>query len=150
MTENVCAKCGSPNMSSSKFCARCGAPLAAARRAREEQKRPFFLLRVLLWFLNLCPGLVRPKVVILFALAMPIAAGLGYLGVFLLMLGAVFSGGAVAAFGLVVYWTAWTWVLFGDTCFPSEALAEFDSIRWLLMVLLTVTPIAAAALALEF
>ncbi len=56
--------------------------------------------------------------------------------------------GAIAAFGLVVYWTAWTWVFFGDTCFPSEALAEFDGTRWMLMVLVTVTPIAAVALAL--
>jgi len=148
MSEHVCGKCGSPNMSTSRFCARCGAPLTAVRREREGEERPSFLVAALLWFLNLCPGLARPKVAILFGLAMPLAAGLGYLGYFLLSLGGIFGGPAIAAFGLVVYWTAWTWVFFGDTCFPSEALAEFDGTRWMLMVLVTVTPIAAVALAL--
>jgi len=148
MTPIVCDKCGSPNMSTSSFCARCGAPLASARRTRKERKRPLFLLSALMWLLGLFPGLVRPKVVILFVLAMPTAAGLGYLGMFLLRLGGIFSGPAIAAFGLVTYWTAWAWMFYGDTCFPSEALADFDGTHWLLMLLVTVTPIAIAALAL--
>jgi uncharacterized membrane protein YvbJ len=40
MAPNVCPKCGSPNMSASKFCARCGSPLAGARAAGQEQERP--------------------------------------------------------------------------------------------------------------
>ncbi len=70
---------------------------------------------------------------------MPLAVGLGWMGVFVLMLGAIFSGGAIAAFGLIVYWTAWAWVFYGYVCFPSEALADFNSTQWLLMILVTVT-----------
>ncbi len=150
MTANVCGKCGSPNMSTSKFCARCGNPLAAGRPARQEEgeRGPSSLAAGLLWFLDLCPGLVRPQIIILFVLALPLAVGLGWLGVFVLMMGAIFSGGAIAAFGLIVYWTAWAWVFYGYVCFPSEALADFNSRQWLMMILVTVLPVAVAAIAL--
>jgi hypothetical protein len=146
MAGKVCGKCDSPNMSTARFCARCGAPLAGAPSAQGEEAPPGAPLRVLMWFLELFPGLVRPSVVIPFVLAMPLAAGLGYLGFFLLSMGGLFGGVAIAAFGLVVYWAAWTWMIYGYVCMPAEALAEFDGKRWLLFVLASVVPAAAVAL----
>jgi hypothetical protein len=148
MAGKTCGKCGSPNMSTARFCARCGAPLAAGAKAPAEPQQPF-LLRALMWLLALFPGLVRPKVVVLFILAIPIAAGLAGLGLSLLMLGLVFTGPAIAAFGLLTYWTAWAWVFFGDVCMPADALAEFGTAQWLLMLLVTALPIAVVAVLLH-
>jgi hypothetical protein len=91
---------------------------------------------------------VHPTIIILFVLGLPLGAALGVMGFTFVRFGAVFSGCAIAGFGLIVYWTVWTWMLNGYACFPSEAMAEFDSTRWLVLLLVTVLPIAALSLAL--
>ncbi len=97
---------------------------------------------LLYWFLDLFPGLMRPKVLILSILAVPVAAAVGVLGLFITGLGAVIAGMLIAGFALVIYSTAVAWMIYGDLAAPSEALADFDGKRWVAFLLLALAPIA--------
>ncbi|MGD2173982.1 MAG: zinc ribbon domain-containing protein [Candidatus Brocadiaceae bacterium] len=129
-----CPKCGASGKPGENFCRRCGAPL------EREEEGPG-IPAPLYWFLNLFPGLVRPSVLVMSILAMGIAVPVGWLGMFLFLLGAVFSGVAVLGFALLMYGTGWVWLLYGYICLPSEALAEFDGTRWTVFMLLVLAPI---------
>jgi len=54
----------------------------------------------------------------------------------------VVSGLFIAGFGMVIYWSAVAWLIYGYVCLPSEALAEFDSRQWSVMLLLGLAPVA--------
>jgi len=148
MTAKTCTKCGVVNASGARFCTHCGAPLAKARPAepeqwQEEDAGPRGLLAAGLWFLDLLPGLLSPKVLIMSILAFAASAGVGWLGLNMVAFGAFFAGFAIAGFAVVIYWTAWAWLIYGYVCLPAEALADFDGKRWTMMFLTTAVPVAA-------
>jgi hypothetical protein len=149
MSEVTCPRCGSKCDLGQARCPRCGGYLGARRRAPvpavppEPEAGVPAALRPVLWLLELFPGFVRPKVVVLSVVALPVAAGLVLLGVAVFSLGAVFSGMAIAAFGMVIYWTAVAWLMHGEVCMPAEALAEFDGTKWMIFLLLGFAPLSA-------
>jgi hypothetical protein len=109
------------------------------RSGREEEGpgMPLWLF----WFLDLFPGLIRPVVLIMSLLMLPVAAVVCWLGFFILTLGAIFAGFATAGFGLIIYWSALAWIIYGYISLPSEALAEFDSRKWTAFLLLALAPV---------
>ena len=139
-----CPRCGAACDLGEASCPSCGGYLGVARRMGQPQAPPepegAPPLGPLLWFLELFPGLVQPKVLVMCLLAFPVAAGVGWLGLFLVAVGGVFAGMAIGAFALVIYWTAVAWLLYGEVCMPAEALCEFDGTRWLVYLLLAFAP----------
>jgi hypothetical protein len=107
----------------------------------EEESPP--IPRPLLWLLELFPGLIRPRVLLMSIVTLVLAAFVMGLATMVFMMGAVFSGFFIGAAAVVMYWSAMAWLLYGYVCMPAEALAEFDSTRWLVFVILTVAPIGA-------
>lgn len=98
---------------------------------------------VLQWFLYLFPGLARPGVVLGSAVLLAVAA-LGGVAAWLVAFGLVvpvFVPGVVA---VILFWTALSWILYGETVMPAEALAEFDAVHWLLLCVLTIAAIGGA------
>jgi hypothetical protein len=123
-------------------------PLRSARltpRQELEEEGPG-ILAPLLWFLELFPGLVRPSVLVMSILMVPIAGFVSWLGFFLLTLGGLIAGFMIAGFGLVIYWTALSWIIYGYICLPSEALAEFEGAQWTVFLLLGFAPIVGGFL----
>lgn len=148
MSPQRCPGCGAESRRRAKFCARCGADLQVAARTRqplqpEEEDESPRALGALIWFLNLCPGLIRPKVVIMSAVSILLALFVGYVAMVVLMAGGMIAGMCIGGFALVIYWAAVSWVLYGYICMPAEALAEFDGKKWLILIMVTVAPIAA-------
>jgi hypothetical protein len=109
-------------------------------RSEQEEEGPGMPLW-LFWFLDLFPGLIRPLVLIMSLLMLPVAVVVCWLGFFILTLGAIFAGFATAGFGLIIYWSALAWIIYGYICLPSEALAEFDSRKWTAFLLLALAPV---------
>ena len=153
MAGKVCAKCGSPNMTSARFCARCGAKLRvepAPKPVGRQEERPAALLLLGYFLVGLFPGLLRPKVIICSAIVLVLAAAVAGLGLFLIGLGALLTGGWIAACGLILYWSAVAWMLYGEVCLLSEALAEFGPPQWLAMLVSSLVPMAAVYFAIGF
>jgi len=96
----------------------------------------------LLWLLELFPGLASPKVLILSILALPVAAGVLQLALLLIGFGAIVTGIFIAGFAMVIYWTAVAWLLYGNICMPAEAMAEFDSTKWMVFLLAAFAPMS--------
>jgi hypothetical protein len=95
--------------------------------------------------MNMFPGLFHPGVLIMSLVAMVIAGALAWLALFLALFGALAAfmiGGA----GIVCYWTGIIWLMYGTLSSPSEALSDFDSVQWLIFVLLGMLPIIATAI----
>lgn len=144
VAEVTCSRCGARCDAGEPRCPSCGGYLGARpprprlnAPAEEARRGPFF------WFLDLFPGLVRPRVLIMSLVALPVAAGLVGLGLALFSIGGVFAGMAVAAFGMVTYWAAVAWLIYGYVCLPGEALSEFDGTRWMVFALLASAPMVA-------
>jgi hypothetical protein len=99
-------------------------------------------MALLYGFLDTFPGLVRPVVLVMFLISLPVAAGIVWLGFTLIAFGGIISGFAIAGFGMVVYWAGLSWLIYGYVCLPSEAMAEFDARRWSVMLVLGLGPVA--------
>jgi len=148
MGKRRCPACGAPVGEGAQFCAQCGADLRAGMAGGssfrvEEERGPAAPLRALLWMLEIFPGLFSPKCLICSLLTLIGAALVVGLAVFIIALGAVISGLFIAGFGMVMYWSAVSWILYGYVTLPSEAMAEFDGKKWTVFLLATFLPIAA-------
>ncbi len=145
MARKVCPACGAANDLKARTCAECGASLRKRRRPPPRAARSDGRGGLAYGLLDLVPGLTRPAVLAWTALMLCGAAGMGFLGLKCLefnLLPATLLAGLVA---MVLYCTALTWLLYGYVCVPSEAVVEFDGRRWLLLIALTVLPIAILA-----
>jgi hypothetical protein len=80
-------------------------------------------------------------VIVCWLLALAVAAGLLYLSFGMFAFGAVFAGFAIGTAGLIVYWSGWSWLLFGFLCTPAEAMSEFDGKKWTVLAVVTAIPI---------
>jgi hypothetical protein len=149
----TCPQCGAEHPTGAATCASCGGRLGAPKLDRlladasrggdePEAVEPRGALGALLRLLNLVPGLAQPKVLILTLLALPVAGAVTWLGFFIAALGGPIAGVMIGGFGLVIYWTAVSWVVYGWICLPSEALAEFNSAQWTVFAVLALAPIA--------
>lgn len=149
MPAMTCPRCGVECDAGEPRCLSCGGYLGARRRPSVVEQPPEpepevsgamgFALR----FLEMFPGFVQPKVLALSLAALPVAAGLLYLALVMAGFGALFTAIAIGAFAAVVYWTALAWMLHGELCMPSEALAEFDGTKWMVFLLLAFAPVSA-------
>ena len=134
MAMKDCPECGGLYMPGDKFCENCGAHIV--------DEDSFGALGPLIWFLNIFPGLVRPKVVVMSVIAIAVAGALLWLAMFLLGMGGLFAAFAIGAFALVTYWTAVSWLIYGYICLPAEAMAEFNGTQWFAFMLTNVLPAA--------
>ena len=150
MAELKCRHCGATCDAGEPRCPSCGGylgarpptPLPVAPSEPEEPEIPAGLAPVL-WLLEMFPGLVSPKVLVMSIAALPLAAGLLWLALLLVGFGAILPGMAIGAFALVVYWTAVAWLLHGELCMPADAVAEFDGTKWMVFLLIAFAPMSA-------
>jgi phage FluMu protein Com len=117
----------------------------SAADEREEEKVAFPLL-VLQFLGELLPGLFRPGLLIGAIILSIIAFAILGLALFIIGLGGLISGMAIGGTGLVLYGQALGILLYGEWAFLPECLAECDSRRWLLFLVLLFAPFAAAYL----
>ncbi len=142
-----CPNCGTLWQESDRFCSRCGAPLGkkpplpspAPRRAAEEPLGPG--MRALLWLLELVPGIISPTVIVCSILALAMSGVCFWTALMLLQFHVIFATFAAGAGGVLLYWTALCWMLYGHVYTPVEAMAEFRSKHWMVLVGMTVAPI---------
>ncbi len=135
-----CQNCGSLWGDDSRFCGDCGTPLRSAAPRREVAGAG--VPAPLLWLMDLCPGAFKPLVLIASLAAIAFALMALWLAVFILQMGAMISAFAIGGAGVMVYWTALGWLLYGYICVPVEAMCEFQSKHWMALVMASVVPAA--------
>lgn len=148
-----CPKCGSLAKESDGFCRECGARLSErsatgpfGQPVEESQKVPSGLL---LWLLEIFPGLIRVEVIVGFLVATGFSLAGIWLSVFLLQMGGMIATFAVGGAAVVVYWAGLCWLLAGYFCTPVEAMVEFTEKQWLALVMLTMIPGSAFLLLMK-
>ncbi|MDP6107288.1 MAG: hypothetical protein QGI33_02490 [Candidatus Brocadiia bacterium] len=142
-----CQNCRTLWQESDRFCGRCGAPLdkkpplrSPAPRAPAEESLGTGM-RMLLWLLELVPGVISPTVIVCSILTLGMSGGCFCTALMLLQFHLIFATFAAGAGGVLLYWTALCWMLYGHVCAPVEAMAEFQSKHWMVLVGMTVAPI---------
>ncbi|MFP4026467.1 MAG: zinc-ribbon domain-containing protein [Candidatus Brocadiia bacterium] len=143
-----CPKCGEVYPDSASFCKRCGAELeedgGVFRTEPDEEEETIALWqRGLIYFFELFPGLARPTVILAAAATFVLAAVAISLGFFLLTLHVIFASFAIGAGGVMLYWTALSWLLYGYICLPVEAMSEFEGKHWTVLFLASILPVTA-------
>jgi hypothetical protein len=94
----------------------------------------------LLWVLDLLPGLISLRVIVLAALFFVLSV-VGFVVAFIMLqYGVVFTAFAAGGGGVLLYWTAWCWLLFGEVVVPVEAMSEFQGRHWMVLALVTFVP----------
>jgi len=136
-----CPKCGAVGSEADTFCGSCGTPLALVsvpqkRPPREEEP---YGGGPLLWFLDLFPGLLSPKVLAFSLIAMAMSLVAFWLAAFFIQF-MVISAFAIGGGGVIIYWCALCWLLYGYVVVPVEAMSEFRGKHWMAFVLLTLIP----------
>ncbi len=148
MARKLCPACGAANEMKAKTCTACGAALRKRRPGRARSKRAARTAKrggIVYGFLDLLPGLTHPKVLAWTAVMLAFAGGTGLFAIHCLTLNLLPATLLIGLLAMVFYCTALTWLLYGYVCVPSEAVVEFDGRQWLLMIALTVLPIAVIA-----
>ena len=150
MARTDCPACGAPCRRDDRFCKSCGSRLGAPRLGRRlphtqdegqpPEHEPFGLC-ALCALLEVAPGLASPKVVIMSVLAVVLAAGFSVAALVILLVGVLWLALLAAGFALLCYWTAVIWVLYGEACLPSDALADFVGVQWVVFLILGSAPI---------
>lgn len=149
-----CPNCDILWKDSDDHCERCGRELGEACRLAErsdddEEPGPERGREALIWFLELLPGLASVRV-ILASLIMFALSGVGFaLGLWLMAFGAVLTAFGAGGGSMILYWTAWSWLLYGAIASPTEALAELRSRHWFVLILVTAAPLGGAILAMK-
>jgi len=140
MARIVCKACGAKNPLKASVCAECGAHLRD-ERARPAQGAEGKGAPLLFGLLDLVPGLVRARTLVWVLVMLVVAAAVGAVALWFLQENLLPATLLVGVLAMVFYCTAVIWVLYGYVCVPSEAVVEFDGLRWLLLVALTLVPI---------
>lgn len=143
-----CPECKILWQDSDEHCQRCGRPLGEECRLTPRDSGtdsgPGPALIAFLWFMDIFPGLASLKVIISSLLAFAIS-GVGFaLGMWLFTFGAVLTAFGTGGGAMILYWAAWSWVLYGDVAPPTEALAELQSRHWMVLMFVTVLPMGTA------
>ncbi len=145
MDVRICPKCDLVCARGDRTCPDCGASLVprfgVRPRPREEEDERPGTVQYLMVPLELFPGLVRVKVLIMCAVAVPIAAGLASLTLLMMVLGLMWLAFMAGGVAMVVYWSALGWLMAGEVCGPSEALADFTGLQWIIFILLGGAPV---------
>jgi hypothetical protein len=149
MPTQTCSKCGAECEAGLPNCPECGGYLGRRRREpvyvpppEPEPEDTFGLPGPLYWFLDLFPGLVSPKVVIM-AIASTVLGGLIMLLAFILFtFGAMIAPFMIGGFGLICYWAAIAWLLNGYVCMPTDAMVDFDGRKWTAFWVLAMLPLS--------
>lgn len=143
MPSKKCPKCNSLWGERDYFCGLCGARLVVIREEAEEvvEEKPDSAPRLaLMWILETFPGLVQIKVVLasiaIFVLALVSFA----LAFFMLGFQVYVTACFIGAGGVILYWTGLSWIMYGYVCSPIEAMTEFQSRHWIVLVMATVIP----------
>ncbi|MBI2194834.1 MAG: hypothetical protein HYU36_22870 [Planctomycetes bacterium] len=111
----------------------------------EEQPQPLSPpMRVLECIGSALPGLFRPVVLLAAFVLLVVSAGLMGLGAVVIAFGAILSGISIAAMGLLAYAQAAVCLITGEIWLIHDALAEFESRAWTLLVFFLALPFIAA------
>ncbi len=145
MDMQICPKCGYVCSKGDRTCPDCGASLVPRfglrpRPREQEDERPG-IVQYLMVPLHLFPGLVRVKVLIMCAVAVPIGAGLAWVTLLMMVLGVVWLAFVAGGMAMLVYWTALGWLMVGEGCGPVAALADFTGLQWIIFILLGSAPV---------
>jgi hypothetical protein len=138
-----CPVCGSRNKEGRSFCAVCAAALEAGPEEPAQKGVGQAALGVLQWFLGVFPGLASPAVLLLGIPAAVVGWAVIGVGLWMFTFGAIFAAFAAGAVGVIIYWSAVTWLLCGYVCTPSEGMTEFRSNHWWAFTLLGFGPFLA-------
>jgi len=133
MARRRCPLCGTKNGRRAQVCASCGTTLVLSSEAPELAEGAGFsdaVMGPVVWFSEVFPGLVSPKVIILSLLLIIIGAAIVQLAMFVFSVGGVLTAFAIGAAGVITYWTGITWILCGYTCLPSDGMTDFRGKQW--------------------
>jgi hypothetical protein len=104
------------------------------------EEREVYIPGVVLWFLDLFPGLLKPGVIVFALMAFGLSLVGIYVSAFMLQMGALIAVFAIGGGAVMVYWAGWCWMLSGTICSPLEAMVEFGEKHWIALVMLTLVP----------
>jgi len=142
VAQKQCPKCERLWGEDEHFCGLCGTRLITLKSDEpEEEEEPESAARAaLLWFLEVFPGFARPMV-LMASIAMFVLALIAFALTFMMLgfqvyITAVFVGSG----GVVIYWTAFSWMMYGYVCTPVEAMSEFRGVHWFVLLLATLIP----------
>ena len=134
-----CPQCGTRWTKNDRFCGECGADLQNPLQP-ESGDKPRRPPAALVWVLELIPGIMRPMVIVMSIVGVLVAGAAFWMASFLFTMGGLLSAFSIGGAGMILYWTAWSWLLYGYICNPVEAMAEFQSRHWVALFLATVVP----------
>jgi hypothetical protein len=153
MSKIRCPQCNAECDPGEPSCPACGRYLGVRRREPVVPPEPdpdederFGIPRPVWWLMNMFPGVFAPTVLIMSIVAVVVAGMLTWLALFMLVLGAAFAGFAIGAAGMICYWAAIAWLMYGALAAPSEVLSEFDSTKWTVFILLAMLPVVGTAI----
>ena len=133
-----CPRCRKSWGDTDRFCGDCGARLDQPGRVRPKEPPPPGAPVV--WLLETFPGLARPMVLVCSILAVLAAFVAFGLAMVMLSMGVLITAFAAGAGGMIIYWTALGWILYGYLCHPVEALSEFQGRHWMVFLVATTIP----------
>lgn len=142
MEQRSCPKCGRLWPSDANFCGECrtrlGAPAEASGQKAEDEREKGV---VLLWVMDLFPGVFSPTTLLMSLAGLGVSIFIGFFAVLVFSMGAMLTAFPIGAAGVIMYWTALSWLLIGYVCLPTEAMAEFQGKHWTVFMLMTVVPL---------
>ena len=144
-----CPKCHTLWTNEDRFCGKCGIVLdqeplpepGPEADFEEDEERIGGATAAGLWFLDLLPGIASAKVLVCSIITFVLALIALWLAAAMLVNGVWITMFFCGAGGIILYWTAWSWLLVGDVCVPVEAMAEFQGKHWTMLIMVTVIPI---------
>lgn len=90
-----------------------------------------------IWVLEIFPGVLSPVVLILSIIVLAISALVMWLGLSIFALGGLITCFWIGGAGVLLFWTALSWIMYGHLANPVEALAEFEGKHWTVFTFLT-------------
>lgn len=143
-----CPHCGVSYEAEAVLCVRCGVDLRTGRHyeqkvelAEEDEPRISPPVWVWLFVREALPGLFRPGVLLL-------SIAVGALGLVFLAFGVLMSiafmvviaGMMIGGLGLVLYAQAAAWLVDGELNLLPDELTDFNSVQWLIFMILVALP----------
>ncbi len=145
MDVQICPKCGYVCREGDRTCRDCGASLkprfGIRRKPGEREEEGPGIVAYLMVPLEMFPGVARVKVLIMCAVAVPIVVGLMWMTLMMMVLGVVFLAFLTGGMAMLIYWKALGWLMMGEVCTPTDALADFTGLQWTIFLLLGGAPV---------